>query len=230
MDDKSKARLRIMTGVTALIMASAPISLNTKDAHAEGINNSSVTTVQKYKNGTFIDELMEYEESQYRRYVVAKGDNISLISKKICRYYEQEPTTKYWPVLAFLNQFPRVIQPGDILIFPGTFEDMDGLWSDLKETGWIDRYVAKNKVYSKSKSSKSKGTTVGDLIAEIYGSEYKNPEFVQRYLKIQGLDSKYSIDSVISGNNDALFELTDWIPTLEEINNNGQSKIKRKNK
>ena len=203
---KNETKVRIMSGVLTLVVAAGISLSNPGKVHAENIPT--------YKQGTFIEEPMEYEESQYKRYVVKKGDNISTISRKICNYYGEESTTKYWPVLAFLNNFPRVIQPGDILIFPGTFEDVDGLWNDLNETGWIKRYVKENNVYGKKKKSNK---TVGDLIAEIYGDKAcADPDFVKAYLEAQGLGNKYSIDTPLNGN-DMLFELTEWIPTLEEL-------------
>ena len=207
-------KTKVMSYALALVMSTSTIALSTSEAYAEGINSQTVTTSVKPKNGSFIDEPMEYEESQYLRYVVEKGDNISKISRKICKYFDEEPTTKYWPVLAFLNEFPRTIQPGDVLIFPGTFEDVDGLWQDLNDAGWIKKYVKENNVYG---SKKKKRETVGSLIAEIYGeSACADPDFVSLYLEAQGLSQKYNIDSVIDGN-DMLFELTEWIPTIEEL-------------
>ena len=205
MDKKTK--IRLMTGVMAVTMATSIAFINPQTAYAE--------TNTKYTQRTFIEEPMEYEESQYNRYVVKKGDNISLISQKICKYYGEEMTTKYWPVLAFLNGFPRIIQPGDIIIFPGTFEDMDSLLNSLKETGWTARYIQKNDVYGKRK--KQVTHTVGSLLAEIYGEQVcVDPDFVALYLNAQGLNGKYNIDSPVD-TTDMLFNLTEWIPTLQEL-------------
>ncbi len=224
MKEENKIQLKIMSGLAALVMSASTITLGTTSAYAEGINTNQVATEQEYKNGSFIDELMEYEESQYRRYVVEKGDNVSVISKKICRYYGEDATTKYWPVLAFLNQFPRIIKPGDVLIFPSTFEDMDSLWNDLKEAGWIKKYVRENKVYSSQKEKKI--VTVKDLLSDIYGSQNVDSTFVSNYLRVLGLSGKYNGDSKIEGNYDATFELTDWIPTYEEVTNSNKKRNK----
>ena len=217
---------KVMSYTLALMMSTSTISLSTVEAYAEGVKkNHVITTTLATKNGTFIDEPMEYEESQYKRYVVEKGDNISKISRKICNYFGEEPTTKYWPVLAYLNDFPRVIQPGDIILFPGTFEDVDGLWQDLNETGWIKSYVEQNDVYGNNKKNRK---TVSDLVKEIYG-ENVDINFVRLYLDALGLSQKYNINSVISGNN-MLFELTDWIPTIEELveyQRENQQKLKK---
>lgn len=208
----NEIKLRIKSGVLALAVAGGITLTNPPKVYAEEVK-------PHYTQGTFLEDQMEYEESQYGRYVVKKGDNISSISQKICRRFGEDTTTKYWPVLAFLNGFPRVIQPGDIIIFPATFEDMDQLLQDLKETGWTSRYIQQNDVYGKKKKAQ-KRTTVGELIAEIYGEEAcTDPDFVRRYLQAQGLSGKYTMDSEIEGTN-MLFELTEWIPTLEELGYN----------
>ena len=215
-------KVKIMSGIAVLMVAASPISLCTLDVYAEGINTSEKSNV----NGTFIDETLEYEESQYRQYVVKKGDNASSISRKICKYYNQEPTTKYWTVVAFLNNFPRVLQPGDVVIFPGTFEDMENLWKNLKSVGWIDNYSNRNKIYEKH----SEKLTLGGLLSSIYGIDCVDIDFVNKYLKALGISGKYNIDTIVEDNNDVLFELTDWIPTLDEINDISLSKTKTKNK
>lgn len=218
MDKKTKTRL--LTGALVVTMATSIPFINPKTAYA--------ATNTKYTQGTFIEEPMEYEESQYGRYVVKKGDNISIISQKICRYYGEEMTTKYWPVLAFLNGFPRTIQPGDIIIFPGTFEDMDSLLNSLKENGWTSRYIRNNDVYGKRK--KEVTHTVGELLAEIYGEQAcVDPDFVALYLDAQGLHGKYNIDSPVN-TTDMLFNLTEWIPTLQELEefNNERQQTRRR--
>ena len=211
--------IRLISGVAALIVSSSISIGDIGEVRAEGIKTQSTSFEQKnYQQGMIIDDPLEYEESQYKQYVVKKGDNISKISKKICRYFGEDATTKYWPVLAFLNGFPRVIQPGDILIFPGTFEDVNSLWEDLNEIGWINNYVKVNDVYGKRKKDVL-DSTVGDIIASIYGeSVCADPDFVSLYLEVIGLNNTYSIDDVVSSY-DTIHKLTDWIPTLEYLEN-----------
>ena len=203
-----ETKLRLLSGALAVTLATSIFVFNPQKAYAE--------TGTRYTHGTFIEEPMEYEESQYGRYVVKQGDNASRISEKICRHFNVEITTKYWPVIAFLNGFPRVIQPGDIMIFPNSIEDMDSLLNSLRETGWLARYIQKNDVYGKRK--KSRRTTVGELLTEIYGNSVcVDPDFVQLYQETIGMGNMLTYDTPIEYSTDMLFYLTEWIPTLQEI-------------
>jgi len=200
---KKETKMRLISGALVVTMATSMAFLNPQKAYA--------ATGTVYTEGKFVEET----ESKYGQYVVKKGDNASLISQKICRHFNVEMTTKYWPVIAFLNDFPRIIQPGDIIIFPNSMEEMDNLLAKLKETGWTARYIQKNDVYGKRK--KEVTHTVGELLAEIYGQDACiDPDFVSLYLEAQGLKNKYNIDSPID-TTDMLFNLTEWIPTLQEL-------------
>ncbi|MBR6133785.1 MAG: hypothetical protein IKQ29_03620 [Bacilli bacterium] len=192
-----KTTATIMVAVT--IMTAVPGVVNAEEA-------------KTYKPGTFIEELMPYEESQYGRYVVKAGDNASKISEKICKYFGQPIEAKFWPVIAYLNAYPRIIRPGDIIIFPGTYEDMVSMLDALDQSGWTAAYKRVYKVYQ----HKTK-LTVKQLIQKIYLYDIRvDDDIAEKYLKTLGLDKKYDIDSVIT-DNDMLFEFVDWIPTLEEI-------------
>ena len=105
-------KLRIKSGLLALMVAGGITLVHAPKAMAEEAK-------PKYKEGTFIDipSFDEHEESQYGIYVVKEGDNLSKISEKICRHQGVEISTKYWPVLAYLNGYPKVAQPGDLLFF-----------------------------------------------------------------------------------------------------------------
>ena len=203
-----ETKMKMLTGALAITMAVSALGMAPVNAYAE--------TGTRFTQGTFIEESMEYEESQYGRYVVKQGDNASRISEKICRHFGAEITTKYWPVIAFLNGFPRVIQPGDIIIFPNSIEDMDSLLNSLRETGWLARYIQKNDVYGKKK--KARRTTVGELLTEIYGdSVCVDPDFVKLYQETIGMGNMLTYDTPIEYSTDMLFYLTEWIPTLEQI-------------
>ena len=168
--------------------------------------------VKNYKQGTFIEELMPYEESQYGRYVVEKNDNASKISEKICKHFGQKVESKFWPVIAYLNEYPRIIRPGDIIIFPGTYEDMVTMLEVLDQSGWTAAYKRVYKVYQHKKK-----LTVKQLIQQIYLYDILvDDEIAQKYLKKLGLDGEYSIDSILSDDNE-VFKFVDWIPTLEEL-------------
>ncbi len=189
-----------------------------------------VSNAINYKPGTFI-ELSIDESKLFNQYVVKEGDNASIISQKICRYFDEEVTTKYWPAIAFLNAYPRTINPGDIIIFPKTFERLQSLNEDLKETGWTNRYVKKNKIYKKKNKEKISRDNIESLLYEIYGdSVCIDEDFIHLYLEIQGLDDKYALSDNSKFVDDQLFYLTEWIPTLDELNEyrkNNSSKIKK---
>ena len=197
---KKESKLRI-----ASVALTASILINgfalTKPANAE----------TKYQRGTFITENVN-EENNYFGYVVKKNDSLSTVSKKICKYLGIESTTKYWPVLAYLNNVKTtVIVPGDILVFPTTIEELESLLENLKESGWTNNYIKKNHIYKNKKRR-----TVRSLVEEIYGSS--DDDFVELFLQIQGLESTYDIDSVIeAGDTEMLFDLTEWLPTMDEL-------------
>lgn len=200
-----ETKLRLVSGALVVTMATTAFILNPQKAYAA--SNTRLT------EGKFVEETTK--ESQFGQYVVKKGDNTSLISQKICRHLNVEMTTKYWPVIAFLNNFPKIIQPGDIIIFPNSIEEMDRLLNNLKDTGWLARYIQKNNVYGKK--NKQVTHTVGELLTEIYGEDVcVDPDFVEIYLETLGLGNIYNINSPID-TNDMLFSLTEWIPTLQEL-------------
>lgn len=172
-----------------------------------------------YKNGTFIEYSIENEEVKYNQYVVKNGDNLSHISEKICKFFGEKITTKYWPVIAFINEFPKILRPGDIVVFPKSFDEMVSMYNNLKEIGWISRYLQSNNVYDKR-------NYIIDLLHEIYGDNVRiDDEFVSTYLKTVGLYDKYI---TYSGDfsYDEIFELTGWIPTIEQLQKNKANKSK----
>ena len=220
-----ESKVKLMSGVVTLALATGIVLSSPVNAYAEGI--------QKPKQGTFIDnpaefdpELAEFDSELYDGYVVKSGDSLSKISTYITKYFGEEISSKYWPVLADING-AKGIHPGDIIVFPETFEAMDEYWNELNANGDVTKY--KKKYYRKAKTTK----TVMELVQEIYseygdGSACVDPDFVRKYLAIQGLSGKYDIDSVINmSDGDQVFELTEWIPDQDEVEN---YKIKNKNK
>ena len=206
-----KDSLRITPKLIALLVAGG-ITL----APVEG----SCLTDNSYDPGTFVKCVDLDESKHYGEYVVKKGDNLSRISEKVCSHLRIEITPKYWPVLAFLNGYPRVIEPGDIILYPKSAEYLDLLNEKLKENGWTSKYKQTYKVYGEKVPKKRLSMeSVGILLSSIYGDKVcVDEDFIRLYLKVQGLDEKYYLSSSFELSNETLFELTDWIPTLEEIN------------
>ncbi len=165
------------------------------------------------KEGSYIIVGTEQAEpdAKFNIYIVKEGDNLSRISEKISRkVYGIDPTTKYWPVLAFMNGYPKVAQPGDEILFPTTLEEMEARLTYLKESGLYGKYVRNNNIYKKK-------LTVKGLLEQIYGKKVcVDPDFIQTYLKTLGLEGTYDADSVIKTTDDLWF-LTEWIPSLPQM-------------
>jgi len=206
-------KLKFISGAVATVIAvGGNLTLsNTPNAYAD--------TVVKKKFGTFIEDLDDYEEGQYIKYIVQEGDNASNISRRVCRYFGENVTTKYWPVIAYLNGYPKTIKVGDEIIFPSTYADMNSLLNDLNESGWITKYkklLRKRKETSERYKEDNKDNTIGALIDDIYGEGTSNDkDFVRRYLEEVGLSSKYNVNTILS--KEEIIRLTEWIPSLEEL-------------
>ena len=200
---KNNTKIKLMKGIAVLTLATS-ISLSSPAiAYAKDLP----------KQGSFVIVGTEQaeENAKYNKYIVKEGDNLSRISERISRkVYGIEPTTKYWPVLAFMNDYPRVAQPGDEIIFPTTLEEMEARLSYLKKTGLFAKYVQNNNIYKKK-------FTVSDLLHDIYSSQVcVDQDFINQYLETLGLTGIYNENSVITSTND-LFLLTEWIPSLPQM-------------
>ena len=213
-----KINLRLNKKMMALIVAGGLVLAPIEGTFAE-------TT---YKQGTFVKDVEENDEEEYGQYVVMENDNLSKISEKICGHYKQEVSTKYWPALAFLNGYPRVIKPGDIIIYPKSFDRLVEMNTKLRTNGWLGRYLANNNVYGKKKERLS-SQLVGIILEDIYGDEVcVDEDFINLYLEIQGLDNKYYLTNGKTFNSEIVFDLTEWIPTVEELNEYQDGKTKTK--
>ncbi len=73
--------------------------------------------------------------------------------------------------------------------------------------------------------------TVMEFVQElytIYGDGCVDPDFVRRFLDLQGLTGKYNVDSVIdTSDGDLIHQFVEWIPTQTEVE---EHIIKNKNK
>lgn len=187
-------------------------------------NISSVYGEEVYKQGSIIE--VKEDEGIFHEYIVKPGDNASIISKIITRYYGEVPDSKYWTVVAFINNYPRVIQPGDVIYFPKTFEQLLKIYDKLVETGWIKKYVRENNIY-KRKIQVSMTELMG-LLHEIYGDDVCiDPDFMLNYLRTIEKDDEIKIGENGEIDNETLFKLTDWIPTLEELNTEKSEKTSK---
>lgn len=183
-------------------------------------------TQAKYKEGTFLDVQVVQDEKteatfEYGYYVVKEGDNLSRISEKITVHLGVEQTTKYWPVLAYLNGYPRIIHPGDLVIYPADIEALDNILTKLKK-GWLAKYIQKNNIYKEK-------NTVRRLIETIYHEWYGDtvcvdPDFIDLYIRAVGLEGKVDGNTPIT-DTELLFQLTEWIPSLEQLDEAAQENV-----
>lgn len=200
--------LRLRSAFFAIVVAGGMTLGTINDCYAE----------THYKQGTVINETITQEEENYNQYVVKEGDTLSKISVKICRYFKEKVSEKYWPALAFLNNYPKTSKPGDIIVFPETFEKLESLNNDLRKNGWTARYIQNNRIYEKNIRIKPKTYSIQSLLAEIYGKDVTiDDNFIDAYLSATGLEDKYCKENLQAIENDVIFELTDWIPSINEL-------------
>ena len=207
---KNNIKQKVATAAAAVVIGATTL--------LGGMPNAIAETKATYKQGTFLEnQVVQDTETnatfEYGYYVVKEGDNLSRISEKITRHLGAEQTTKYWPVLAYLNGYPRVIQPGDLVFFPADMEVMDQILAKLKK-GWLAKYINANNIYKEK-------NTVRRLLEEIYHEWYGDdvcvdPDFIRLYLHAVGLGDKYDGSSPIT-DTEMMFHLTEWIPTLEQL-------------
>ena len=186
--------------------------------------------------GTFVKNADLDETKEYGEYIVKEGDNLSKISEKVCSHLRGEISPEFWPTLAFLNNYPRVIKPGDVIYYPKTYERLVELNNKLQELGWTSKYKQTYKVYGNTKKVGLSMEMVGKLLYDIYEDEVNKGEicidedFIRLYLKVQKLDNKYVLTKAKEINNDDYFALTEWVPTIEELNTYEQSQKTKKKK
>ena len=172
-----------------------------------------------YKPGTFIEINMEDEESKFNQYIVAANDNLSIISRKICKYFGEKQSSEYWPVLACLNGYPKVIHKGEVILFPKTFEKLVQMRDNLEEIGWTTSYKIANDVYGKRKKHKVSVNQVGQLLASMYiGKDICiDEDFINLFLEYKGLDDNYTLIYDDVYDEDVLYAFTESIPNLDDL-------------
>ncbi len=189
-----------------VMLVSGYVLGNINECKAEGI-----------KTNAKIEESLNSEDTEieYVEYEVQKGDNASKLSREMCKHYGIEPTNKYWPVIAYLNGYPRMIKPGDTIKYPELYTVTEKLYGALRTSGWLARYIQHNNIYGKNDLNPR--YTVADVLEEIYGKKKsQNYTLVEAYLDAIGMNKDFDSDTDVRDPN-KLFKLTDWIPTEEEL-------------
>ena len=218
-----------------------------KDAYAVGSKIVTSKPSLKYKNvaghkiGEFLDEKTG---TTYYTVEVVENDNASRISEVIIATYNKEKQipkeelevfdaedsktkrSSFWPAVVYMNTESGKkfsINPGDILIFPTEYEKFKALNGRVKASGWYAKYLAANKIYPKKKTYILPKNRTIELIQEIYSEMYPgkdicvDEDFVNKYLKAHDYNGKYVLKEESNLDNEEYFGLTEWIPTLEEL-------------
>ncbi len=204
------SKIRITKKFIALILAGYIMFAPAKSVGAKNV----------FKPGTFIEyNIGDEEESKFNQYVVAENDNLSVISRKVCKYFGEEQSSEFWPALGFLNGYPKVIHKGDIILFPTSFEKLKKLNDNLQEIGWTTNYKIVNDVYGKRKKHRVSINQVGELLGSMYIGENVciDEDFINLFLEYKGLDGKYSLTYDDIFDEDILYDFTESIPSMDEL-------------
>ncbi len=216
-----KEKLRVSPKLIALLVAGG-IALTP-------IPGSCITN-NSYDPGTFVNSVEQVEGAKYGIYIVKEKDTASRISEKICSHERIEITTKYWPVVKYLN--PGVLNPGDQIIFPLDPNELEEILTELKK-GWLANYINTHNVYPKVEKKRISYEAAATLIADFYNGQDVciDPDFVSLYMKATGLDKKYKLSNAKGLTDDDIAAFSDWIPTVNELNDyQEQQKQKTKKK
>ena len=247
------ATLALTLASTGAVIVGSP-----KNAYAVGSKIVTSKPSIKYKNvaghkiGEFLDE---NTGTLYYTVEVIENDNASRISEVIIATYNKEKQipkeelevfdaedsktkrSSFWPAVVYMNTDSGKkfrINPGDILIFPTEYEKFKELNGRVKASGWYSRYLTANKIYPPKKTYVlPKGRTM-KLIQEIYTEMYPgedicvDEDFVRNYLNAHNYNGKYVLKEEAEFTSEDLFVLTEWIPTLEELEETAKTKKKSK--
>ncbi len=238
-------KTKITAGLISLLMTSSLALAEVPQSYsAEEITTSYVGEVLNEVIGfDYDDEEGVLHTIHCKAYEVVPNDSPSRISRIMCREYGVEETEKYWPVFCYMNRYPKMIHPGDIVIYPETIEETIELYDFLERTNWIHDYVVANDVYNErqrttgdnsrghsTRKTRIKGAfmtnwTIASVLDEIYGEgTSENENFVNAYLSAVNMnDYDERLESGINErlNNEEVSMLTDWIPTREDLTEYG---------
>ena len=202
-----KNGIKLMCGVLCLTTVATGASLMA--------SNIASAEVIPEKTKKFVGEPID---SLYNTYTVVKGDSLARISQKISLYLGVESTSKYWKVLAFLNDSSDLLHVGDVIRYPRTIEELDDLAADLKEAEWTFKTTIKNNSEEYAPYTKKiKTTTVYEVIKAACRGKYTvDRKFAKLYLQMQVVPAGWTLDTKIS-TTDEVHMLTEWIPSKEDI-------------
>lgn len=193
----------------------------------------------KSKYGVYVDPETEIE---YNTVLAEKGDTASKLSSRAIHYYmengdvPEDYREKYnndyntrsecWPVIVYLNTQPgkkyhTVV--GKPYIFPKTFDEMIWINNQLRETGWLARYIQNNNIYPKKETFYVPREEVRCLLEEIYRDQYGRCNVVitdveiDAYLRLHSYGGNFVLKKGSKLSEKEAGILTKWIPSYEEL-------------
>lgn len=241
MEDVKNLKTRVLSGLTAVGIAfSGYAAISPVNAFAEG---------SKY--GVTVDEETGIEYNTLR---VREGETASTLSSRVVNYfiknkevpkadlqmYRDNPNTscRYWPVVVYLNTKPGCkyhSKEGEEFIFPRTYEELQDLYSYIKKSGWLARYVQNNNIYPKQRVCSVPYGKTKRYVERIYKEKYNDPNYelddetFDAYIRAHNTRSVkfvYRPDSRLDKDEREI--LTMYIPLDEELDRLKEEAPKRK--
>lgn len=193
----------------------------------------------KSQYGIYVDPETGIE---YNTVLAVEGDTASKLSSRAIHYYMENGEVpenyreKYnsnynsrcecWPVIVYLNTQPgkkyhTVI--GKPYKFPKTFEEMILINEQLKETGWLARYIQNNNIYPKKETFYVPKEEISSLLEDIYRDQYEKYNYVitdaeiEAYLKLHDYGGNFILKNGSELSKKEAGILTMWIPSYEEL-------------
>ena len=231
MEDVKNLKTRILSGLTAAGIALAGYAVTSPvNAYAAGSSKYGVT---------YNEETGE----EYNTVIVEEGDNASKISSRIVHYFMQNnevpaddkatfnedynTRAKFWPVVVFMNTEPGHkyhSRAGEKFIFPKTYEELVDMNTYLRKSGWLASYIQNNHVYPKERVLSVPKERTRRYVEEIYRVMYPDQNIIvddamlDAYLRSHSYgNTKFVYKKQSKLDEEERYILTEWIPTIEEL-------------
>ena len=242
MEEVKNLRTRVMSGLTAAGIALAGYAVTSPiNVYAEKVSKYGVTIDQE-------------TGEEYNTVIVEEGDTASKISSRIVHYFienkevpaddkamfneDYDTRSRFWPVVVYMNTEPGCkyhSKVGEKFIFPKTYDELVEMNTYLRKSGWLARYVQNNHVYPQEKVYSVPREKTRRLVQGIYREMYNDPnlivddETLDAYLKAHNSkNSKFVYKKNSRLDKEELFILTEWIPTMDELNDYKEDQPKRR--
>ena len=248
-NEKNSVKLRLMSGLTVVTLLGTGVALNPTNAYATGSKIVTSKPTTKYtewaghKIGQFYDE---ETGTLYNTIEVIENDNASRISEAIIAVYNKEkqipkadldnfddPNTKtsrssFWPAVVFYNIEPGQkfhINPGDILIFPISYEKFKLFNAEVKTSRAYANYMAKNNIYPRKVTVYIDPNDAINLVEEIVRVRYPDRvidvdyAYAKAFFKLKcGPDLVFTFKNGAKRDKEDDFYIYTYMPDDEAVN------------